>query len=116
MRPHTYLALATLTSAFDLATVSQEAQLRNQPPPEPLTLNARRQKFYENFSSVDLKGKCRQAFDTLTRKTLGKSITWILTHFHIKNIIFCVIIFTLFSPSRAFIEICISKKAETPED
>ena len=76
MRPHTYLALVTLTSGFDLATVSQEAraaeELRNRPPPEPLTLNARRQQFYANFSSVDLKGKCLQSFDTLARKTLGK--------------------------------------------
>ena len=76
MRPHTYLALVTLTSGFDLATVSQQAYeeeaLRNRPPPEPLSLNARREQFYANFTSVNLKGKCLQSFDSLARKTLGK--------------------------------------------
>ena len=72
----TILLLLTVTVAMDLASVSKQAKmeemLRNLPPPEPLTLEARRQA--AGLKSVSLTGDCAAQFNTVSRKSLARSI------------------------------------------
>ena len=70
------LLLLTVTFAMDLASVSKQAKmvemLRNRPPPEPQTLEARR--LAANLKSVDLTGDCANQFATVSRKALARSV------------------------------------------
>ena len=72
----TILLLLTVTVAMDLASVSKQAKmvemLRNRPPPEPLTLEARRQA--ADLKSVTLTGDCAAQFNTVSRKSLARSV------------------------------------------